>query len=214
MELMKQKSLIEQANLHALRNYRLLIGMVVLYFVTIIPLIILYTGEVRSRQNNDIEIVYVNPSGDFVRIEQGRINHIHAIRFIIKKYITMQRTVTKDYQYTMQQVWKSRYLLTQNALKCLMKDSYNPDNKESETKKLWMNGVKVDVLGVTIMATETDYRYLVQWTEKHSADGKSEEIKKQGYFKMVKITPSASTVSNGNLSEWSIDYYSIDEEGI
>ncbi|KPA10311.1 hypothetical protein MHK_009487 [Candidatus Magnetomorum sp. HK-1] len=216
MELIKQKSLIEQADLHAVRNYRLLFGMIVLYFVTIIPLIVLYVGEVRSRQSNEIEIIYVNPTGDFVRIEQGDINHIQAIRYIIKKYITMQRTVTKDYQYSMQQVWNSRYLLTQNALQCLMEDSYNPDpqiNKNSETKRLWIQGVKVDVLNITIMATETDYRYLVQWIENHSKDEKSKKIKKQGYFKMVKITPSAKTINNGNLTEWSIDYYSIDNEG-
>ncbi|KPA14555.1 hypothetical protein MHK_005237 [Candidatus Magnetomorum sp. HK-1] len=217
MELIKQTSLIEQANLHATRNYKLLFGMIALYFVTMVPLIVLYVGEIRSRQSNEIEIVYVNPAGDFVRIEQGNINHIQAIRYIIKKYITMQRTVTKDYEYTMQQVWKSRYLLTQNAMKCLMKDSYNPDpqiNKESKTTRLWMQGIKVDVLNITIMATETDFRYLVQWTEKHSKDEKSQEIKKQGYFKMVKIKPSVNTIKNGNLTEWSIDYYSIDEEGV
>ncbi|KPA14722.1 hypothetical protein MHK_005070 [Candidatus Magnetomorum sp. HK-1] len=214
MELIKQTSLIEQANVHAARNHRLLFGMIILYFLTMIPIIFLYVGEVRNRQNNDIEIVYVNPAGDFVRIEPGSINYIHAIRYIIKQYIIMQRTVTKDYQYTMQQVWKSRYLLTQNALQCLMKDAYNPENKDCETTQLWMQGIKVDVFNITIMATETDYRYLVQWIEKHSTDDQSKEIKKQGYFKMVKITPSVSTINNGNLTEWSIDYYSIDEEGI
>ncbi|KPA09016.1 hypothetical protein MHK_010777 [Candidatus Magnetomorum sp. HK-1] len=215
MELIKQTSLIEQANLHAARNYKLLFGMIILYFVTMVPLIGLYVGEVRSRQSNEIEIIYVNPAGDFVRIEQGGIHHIQAIRYIIKKYITMQRTVTKDYQYTMQQVWNSRYLLTQNALHCLMNDAYNPDpqiNEKSETTRLWMQGIKVDLLNITIMATETDFRYLVQWTEKHSKDEAFEEIKKQGYFKMVKIKPSVKTIKNGNLTEWSIDYYSIDEE--
>jgi hypothetical protein len=96
-----------------------------------------------------------------------------------------------------------------------MEDSYNPDpqiNKESKTKRLWMQGIKVDVLNITIMATETDFRYFVQWTEKHSKDEKSQEIKKQGYFKMVKIKPSVNTIKNGNLTEWSIDYYSIDDE--
>jgi hypothetical protein len=217
MELLKQTSLIEQAKLYSARSYKLLFGMIIFYFVTMIPLIFLYVGEVRSRQSRDIEIIYINPAGDFVRIEQGHINHIQAIRYIIKKYITMQRTVTKDYQYTMQQVWNSRYMLTQNALQCLEKDTYNPDpqiNKESESIRLWKQGVKVDVLNITIMTTETDYRYLVQWIEKHSKDETSEEIKHQGYFKMVKIKPSAKTIKNGNLTEWSIDYYSIDEEGI
>jgi hypothetical protein len=95
MELIKQTSLIEQANLHATRNYRLLFGMIALYFVTMVPLTYLYVGEVRSRQSNEIEIIYVNPAGDFVRIEQGSINHIQAIRYIIKRYIAHAKDSNK-----------------------------------------------------------------------------------------------------------------------
>jgi len=215
MELLKQTSLIDQANLFAARNYKLLLAMIILYIVSIIPLGFLYLKEVRNRHNKEIKIVYVNPVGDFVQIKQGNIAYIYAIRHLIKKYITMQRSVTKDYKYSMRQVWESRYLLTQNALQCLMKDSYNPDvqiNKENETTRLWKQGFKVDVSNITIMATETDYRYFVQWVEKHLKDDKSKEVQKQGYFKMVKIEPSAKTIQNGNLTEWAIDYYSIEGE--
>jgi len=213
MDLIQQTSLIDQANLFAARNYKLLSAMIILYVLSIVPLGFLYLKEVKNRHNKEIKIVYINPAGDFVHIKHGNIAQIHTIRYLIKKYITMQRTVTKDYQYSMQQVWKSRYLLTQNALKCLIKDSYNPDsrsNKESETTRLWKQGIKVDVSNITIMATETDYRYFVQWTEKHSTDDKSKELQIQGYFKMVKIKPSAKTIQNGNLTKWAIDYYSME----
>jgi len=217
MELIQQTSLINQANLYASRNYKLLLAMIGLYIVSIFPLTFLYVGEIRNKQNNEIKLIYINPAGDLVRLEQGKMDHIHAIRFLIKKYITMQRTVTKDYKYTMQQVWNSRYLLTENALQCLLNDPYNPDpqvNRESETTRLWKQGINVDVSNIVMMTTDTDYRYLVQWTETHSENDKLQEIKKQAYFKMVRIKPTGKTIQYGNLTEWSIDYYSMNEGDI
>ena len=183
--------------------------------VLFIPLIWHHINVIQNTDKSPVEVVYVNPAGDFVKLNQGNIAETEAIRHVITKYITMQRSVSKDYGFSMKQVWNSRYLLTQNASQCLVIDPYNPDqqiNKVNETAKLWKQGIKVDVDRINVMATDEEFRYLVRWIEKRSNENKAWTEQKEGFFKVARIKPTVRTIRNGNLTEWAIDYYSINDE--
>ena len=215
MELKQQTSLIEQAKIETSRWFWFAVGEFIFFMILIIPLTWHYINVIQNTDKTPVEIVYVNPAGDFIKLNQGNVAESESIRHVITKYITMQRTIIKDYQFSMKQVWNSRYLLTQNASQCLNLDPYNPDqqiNKTNETTRLWKQGIRVDVDRVSVMATDEDFRYLVRWIEKRSNKKIAWTEDKEGFFKVARIKPTVRTIRNGNLTEWAIDYYSINNE--